>query len=85
MYAFIQNIRNVRSTLERRDFNVKPRRDNGEILTLKQRRSVNVAATSRLLRPFNFQIQNVQRHFNVAQGSRRTLLDGGITLKYLLG
>ena len=36
MYAFIQNIRNVTSTLKRLDFNVKPRRDNGEILTLKQ-------------------------------------------------
>ena len=29
-----------------RDFNVKQRRDNGEILTLKLRRSVNVAATA---------------------------------------
>ena len=50
MYAFIQNIRNVRSTLKRRDFNVKPRRDNGEILSLKQRRSVNVAVCQRSLK-----------------------------------
>ena len=46
------------STLKQhRDFNVKQCRDNVEISTLKQRRSFNVAATSGLLRPFNFQIQ----------------------------